>query len=55
MLFSPFQCNDCWFVNLTKRLSNETLEADVQLLAYIRQINLDVFWSNEPSTVGNTL
>ena len=55
MISSPFQCDNCWFVNLTKRPSNETFEADAQLLAYIRRVNLDVFWSKEPSTVGNTL
>ena len=52
---SPFQCDYCWFTNITKRVADANFEADAQLLAYIRRVNLDVFWSKEPSTVGNTL
>jgi hypothetical protein len=55
MVSSPFQCDFCWFVNLTKRPPRDIYEADAQLLAYIRRVNLDMFWSREPSTVGNTL
>ena len=55
MVASPFQCDYCWFTNLTKRSAKDIFDADAQLLAYIRRVNLDVFWSREPSTVGNTL
>jgi hypothetical protein len=30
-------------------------EADIRLLGYIRRVNLDIMWSKEPLTVGNTL
>jgi hypothetical protein len=55
MLTSPFQCDYCWFVNLTKRQARDIFDADARLLAYIRRVNLDIFWSKEPGTVGNTL
>ena len=54
MISSPFQCDCCWFVNLTKKLPNEHLLSDARLLAYIRRVNLDVFWMREPSTVAST-
>jgi hypothetical protein len=54
MLTSPFQCDHCWFVNLLKRPAKEMFDSDSRLLAYIRRVNLDVMWSREPSTVGNT-
>ena len=52
---SPFQCDCCWFVNLTKREPNDTSESDHRLLGYIRRVNLDMLWSSEGSTVGHTL
>ena len=55
MLTSPFQCDYCWFFNITKRTARDIFDSDAQLLAYIRRVNLDVFWSREPSTVANTM
>ena len=52
---SPFQCDCCWFVNLTKREPKDTSESDHRLLGYIRRVNLDMLWSSEGSTVGHTL
>ena len=55
MLTSPFQCDYCWFFNITKRVARDIFNSDARLLAYIRRVNLDVFWSREPSTVANTM
>jgi hypothetical protein len=55
MVTAPFQCDYCWFVNLMKRPARDIYDADARLLAYIRIVNLDMFWSKEPSTVANTL
>jgi len=52
-LLFPFQCDTCWFRNLTKRLPQEGSLADGQLLRYIRRVNLDGMWSRSPSTVAN--
>ena len=50
-LLAPFQCDVCWFINLFGRKPNRNLLSDVNELAYIRRVNLDVFWSRERSTV----
>ena len=55
MVCSPFQCDRCWFVNLHKREPNDLSLSDIRLQAYIRRVNLDVFWCREPSTVKSTL
>ena len=55
MLSSPFQCEFCWFANIHEKDSNDWYASDSRKLAYMRQVNLDVFWSREPSTVQNTL
>ena len=55
MLSAPFQCEFCWFVNINKVESNDWYTSDTRVLAYMRQVNLDMFWSREPSTVSNTL
>jgi hypothetical protein len=54
MLRSPFQCDFCWFVNITKRCTNDIFEAEKRLLGYIQRVNLDMMWSYEPSTALNT-
>ena len=55
MLLSPFQCDICWFINLQGREPESQSPSDQRLLEYIRRVNLDMFWSSEPSTVGATL
>jgi hypothetical protein len=55
MLSSPFQCEYCWFGNINKRDGNDWYAGDARQLAYMRQVNLDIFWSREPATVYNTL
>ena len=55
MLSAPFQCDHCWFVNLTGQEPDVTSEGDVRLMVCIRRVNLDVMWSREESTVRNTL
>ncbi len=52
---APFQCDCCWFVNLSKREPKATSESDHRLLGYIRRVNLDMLWSREGSTVGHSL
>ena len=53
MLCVEFQCDVCWFLNLKKRLPNQTSLVDKLLLPYIRRVNLDIMWSRECSTVVN--
>ena len=52
MLSSLFQCNYCWFVNLTKEVADNIALGNVSLLAYItRRVNLDVMLSSGPLVV----
>ena len=50
-LFGPFQCDKCWFRNLTKRNPLLNSQADNRLLMFIRRANLDMFWSRSSGTV----
>ena len=52
-LMSPFECDRCIFVKLKGCLPCENRETDRLLLATIRRMNLDCFWSRETSTVKN--
>ena len=48
---APFQCDNCWFINMYKREPLTRNITDQSELAFIRRVNLDVFWSREKSTV----
>ena len=48
----PFQCDQCWCVNLYNRLPLANGPADNSALRVIRRANLDVFWSRESRTVS---
>lgn len=50
-LLVPFQCDLCIFRKLTHRTPYAHSERDNLLLACIRRINLDAFWSRASSTV----
>lgn len=51
---TPFQCDLCVFRLLRKSEPDHTSAQDSLLLACIRRVNLDAFWSREKSTVeGN--
>ena len=50
-LLIPFKCDRCIFVKLQKHLPDKTATKDQLLLACIRRMNLDAFWSRESSTV----
>lgn len=52
---TPFQCDQCHFVNLLSRLPIDNLASDIRLLKCIRRANLDAFWSREPTTVKRNL
>ena len=52
--FTPFQCDYCWFRNLTKRDPILVSQADQRLLVFIRRANLDVFWSRTHDTVNKS-
>jgi hypothetical protein len=56
-LFCPFQCEICHFWNLQGRSPQvgSGLLGDVELLKCLRWVNLDAFWSREPSTVSQNL
>jgi hypothetical protein len=50
----PFECDTCIFRKLQDRSPDVTDPADELLLACIRRVNLDAFWSRSKSTVcGN--
>jgi hypothetical protein len=50
----PFECDLCIFCKLKKRSPDFTNPVDNLLLACIRRINLDAFWSRSKYTVkGN--
>jgi len=51
----PFQCNLCIFWVLRKGEPNVNLSQDRLLLACIRRVNLDAFWSREKRTVEGNL
>jgi hypothetical protein len=53
-LLVPFECDVCIFRKLRRQSPNVRLEQDKLLLACIRRITLDAFWSRATSTVlGN--
>ena len=52
---NPFQCDYCWFWNLQGRSPLSDSHSDATLLKYIRRVNLDIFWSREPTTVRANL
>ena len=54
-IYTPFQCDLCWFRNLVQRFPNSTSQADILLLAYIRRVNLDALWSRTPGTISSCL
>ncbi len=54
-LVTPFQCDQCHFVNLFGRLPLSGLASNIRVLKCIRCANLDAFLSREPSTVNRTL
>jgi hypothetical protein len=47
-----FQCDDCQFCNLKRRLPGWSLQ-DQLLQCCLRRANLDSFWSRESGTVRN--
>lgn len=51
----PFQCDICHFRNMVDRDPWESDPDDMEVLEYIRRVNLDAFWSRETSTVKGNL
>ena len=54
-LFSPFQCEVCWFFNLFGNKPNPSFGEDLRYLKLIKRANLDMFWSREKSTISGNL
>ena len=54
-LMCPFQCDECHFVNLNRRMPQAENPHDQRLLKYIRRAQLDAFWASEPDTVQRNL
>jgi len=54
-LLIPFECDRCIFIKLRNTLPNPSNPSDQLLLASIRRMNLDAFWSRESSTVKGNL
>ena len=52
---TPFECDLCVFVKLKRRYPLAASEMDRKLVACIRRVTLDAFWSRATSTVGNNL
>jgi hypothetical protein len=52
-LMLPFQCDFCLFRTLYKR-DPQNITGDLESMAVLRRMNLDLMWSREPSTIlGN--
>lgn len=51
----PFQCKQCWYLNLKRKLPEMTSDDDLRLMMYMRRLNLDGFWSSRPKTVASNL
>ena len=51
-LITPFECDLCIFRKLRRESPNLGSQVDDRLLAGIRRINLDAFWSRSASTVS---
>jgi len=49
---TPFQCEQCWFVNLHNRLPLLDSPADKSAMRVIRRANIDMFWSRESRTMA---
>jgi len=54
-LLVPFECDRCIFLKLRGNLPNPESSCDQLLLATVRRMNLDAFWSRETSTVLSNL
>ena len=54
-LIAPFQCDQCHFINIYKRVPLEESEHDKLILLFIRRANLDMFWSRTGLTVASNL
>jgi hypothetical protein len=56
-LFCPFQCELCHFRNIQRRSpkTRTGLLGDTELMKCLRRVNLDAFWSREPSTIKQNL
>ena len=54
-LICPFECDDCAFTRLTRRIADRNNERDKTLLMCIRRANLDAFWSGKPNTVSGSV
>lgn len=54
-LLTSFQCETCHFRNIKRRDPQRGSGSDLELLAVMRQANLDAFWSREPTTVRANL
>ena len=52
-LMFPFQCDLCYFRNIG-RIDPKDYQRDLLLLMTIRRVNVDAFWSREPSSVEAT-
>jgi hypothetical protein len=54
-LIAPFECDNCAFFRLEYHWPTWTSAGERLLGAYIRQVNLDVFWSRAPDTVTRNM
>jgi len=54
-LITPFECDLCIFLKLKGRYPNGQMDDDRKVVACIRRMNLDAFWSRASTTVGNNL
>ena len=52
-LLVSFECDYCVFLKLYARLPNEDTQVDCHIMACIRRILLDAFWSRATSTVAS--
>ena len=52
---APPKCKKCWFVNVCGRLPRRLSVGDRHTIDLLRRANLDIFWSQDTSTVKGIL
>ena len=55
LFLAPYQCEKCWFVNLSERLPRKPSIGDRHMLDLLLRDNIDIFWSRDISTVKGIL
>ena len=50
LFLAPYQCEKCWFVNLSERLPRKPSIGDRHMLDLLRRANFGIFWIQDTAT-----